>query len=72
MSDQLKKTRVLNETAGCIGVPLSPQQTLLISNILGAMEARIPSRLWRDTPPYALSALHLRNLIDSGEYLPAA
>ena len=66
MSDWLKKTRVLNETAGCFGVPLSPQQISLISNILSAMEARIPSHRWRDTPPDALSALHLRNLIGSG------
>jgi len=70
VSDWLKKTRVLNETAGCFGVPLSSQQASLVSNILGAMEARIPSHVWRDTPPEALSALHLRNLIDSGAIPP--
>ena len=30
------------------------------------MKTRIPREKWRDTPPEALSALHLRNLIDSG------
>ena len=66
MSDWLKKARVLKETAGCFGAPLSSQQTTLISDILGVMKTRIPREKWRDTPPEALSALHLRNLIDSG------
>ena len=33
MSDWLKKARVLKETAGCFGAPLSSQQTTLISNV---------------------------------------
>lgn len=70
MSDWLKRTRVLNETAACFGVPLSLEQASLISNILGAMKTRIPRSMWRDMPPEGLSALHLRNLIDSGAMPP--
>ena len=70
MNDWRKKTRVLSETAGCFGVPLSSKQTSLISNILGAMEARIPSDVWRDPPLDVLCALHLRNLINSGAVSP--
>lgn len=37
-----------------------------MSNMLGAMKLRIPRQKWCDTPDDALSALHLRNLIESG------
>ena len=72
MSDWLKKARVLKETAGCFGAPLSSQQTTLISDILGVMKTRIPREKWRDTPPEALSTLYLRNLSDSGALPPSS
>lgn len=70
MSDRLKITRILIETEACFGVPLSDRQSRLMSNMLGAMKLRIPKHIWCDMPDEALSALHLRNLIDSGAMPP--
>jgi hypothetical protein len=65
MSDWVKKNYVLKETERGIGVPLTPQQTAIIMKILSAMEERMPDHAWRDTSLKVLSALHLRNLVNS-------
>jgi len=70
MSDRLKIIQILIETEACFGVPLDDRQSKLISNMLRAMKRRIPKHIWCDMPDEALSALHLRNLIDSGAMPP--
>jgi hypothetical protein len=70
MSDRLKISRVLTETETCFGVLLNERQSRLLSNMLGAMKLRIPKHIWCAMPDEALSALHLRNLIDSGAMSP--
>lgn len=66
MSERIKISQILSETEDCLEVQLSTRQSRLVSNMLGAMKLRIPEHTWHATPPEALSALHLRNLIDSG------
>ena len=66
MSDRIKISRILSETEDCLEVQLSTRQSRLVSNMLGAMKLRMPEHTWHAMPPEALSALHLRNLIDSG------
>ena len=57
-------------TERCIGVPLTPQQTAILTKILSAMDERMPDHALRDTSLKVLSTIELRNLANSSAISP--